>query len=385
MSLVWYVSSHGFGHAVRDVEVLNEIGRCQPDLKIILRGSVPAWFLQSSLRVAVDIQAANVDTGVVQIDSLHIDEEQTAQVAAVFYRGFAGRVEAEADVLRTSACEVVVGDIPPVAFAAAERAGIPSVALGNFTWDWIYGAYPQFDQIAPDVVPTIGTAYSSAALALRLPMHGGFDTMTEVVEDIPHIARRSAQGRQTARTLLGVGAAETIVLASFGGLGLTLDYERIARANPFRLIVTQQESAQAATAPNLIRLSRQEMSQRGLRYEDLVAASDVVVSKPGYGIVSECIANGAALLYTSRGRFAEQDVFIREMPEALRCRALPQEDLLSGRWRDAVSALLAQDAPARTPSTDGAAVAAAAILRLRSDPTRYTWPRARHTNDPETR
>ena len=36
--------------------------------------------------------------------------------------------------------------------------------------------------------------------------------------------------------------------------------------------------------------------------------------------VSDCIANGTALLYTSRGRFAEYDVLIREMPRYLRCR-----------------------------------------------------------------
>ena len=383
--IVWYTSSHGFGHAVRDIEVLNEIGRRQPELKIILRSTVPRWFLEASLRVPVDIQTADVDTGVVQIDSLRIDEEQTARIASAFYESWDARVELEAAVLRTIACEVVVGDIPPLAFAAAERAGIPSVALGNFTWDWIYAGYPQFERIAPDVVPTIGAAYSRATLALRLPMHGGFDTMTEVVEDIPHIARRSARGREAARRLLGASTAETVVLASFGGFGLMLDYENVARANPFRLIVTEQESAHPANAPNLVRLSREDMSRRGLRYEDLVAASDVVVSKPGYGIVSECIANGAALLYTTRGRFAEQDVFIGEMPQALRCFALPHEDLLSGRWRDAVAALLAQDAPSGLPPTDGAAVAAAAILRLLSDSTRYTWRRARHTNDPETR
>src|SRR5688500_8684470 len=201
--LVWYTSSHGFGHAVRDIEVLNEIGRRQPELKIILRSTVPRWFLEASLRVPVDIQTADVDTGVVQIDSLRIDEEQTARKAATFYESWDARVELEAAILRTIACEVVVGDIPPLAFAAAERAGIPSVALGNFTWDWIYASYPQFERIAPDVVPTIGTAYSRAALALRLPMHGGFDTMTEVVEDIPHVARRSARGRDAARRLLG--------------------------------------------------------------------------------------------------------------------------------------------------------------------------------------
>ena len=35
-----------------------------------------------------------------------------------------------------------MGDIPPLAFAAAAAAGVPAIALCNFTWDWIYGAYP---------------------------------------------------------------------------------------------------------------------------------------------------------------------------------------------------------------------------------------------------
>ena len=101
-----------------------------------------------------------------------------------------------------------------------------------------------------------------------------------------------------------------------------------------------------------------------LRYEDIVAAVDVVVSKPGYGIVSECVANGTPLLYTSRGRFAEYDVMLAEMPRMLRCRYIPQEDLLAGRWRDGVEALLAQDEPLERPRVDGAAMAARAIQQL---------------------
>ena len=49
----------------------------------------------------------------------------------------------------------------------------------------------------------------------------------------------------------------------------------------------------------------------GLRYEDVVGAVDVVITKPGYGIISECVANDTALLYTSRGHFVEYDVLVR--------------------------------------------------------------------------
>jgi L-arabinokinase len=99
-----------------------------------------------------------------------------------------------------------------------------------------------------------------------------------------------------------------------------------------------------------------------LTYPSLVAAADVVVSKPGYGIVSECIANGASLLYTDRGRFREHDVFVREMPQVLKCRYISPEDLKAGRWSDAIAGLLRQPDPPTHMATNGAEVAAQEII-----------------------
>ena len=235
--------------------------------------------------------------------------------------------------------------------------------LGNFTWDWIYAAYPQFETGAPGVIEAIGGAYARATRALRLPLHGGFETM-RTVRDIPFIARRSRRGRDEARRALGLSLTETVVLASFGGHNLGLDYGAIARGNPFRLLLTDYEYPHDAGADRLVRVTRRHMADRGLKYEDLIAAADAVVGKPGYGIVSECVANGAAFLYALRSRFAEQDVFEREMPDLLRCRRIENDDLLEGRWREPIEALLAQPPAPTVPPTNGAEEAATAILDL---------------------
>ena len=63
--------------------------------------------------------------------------------------------------------DVLLGDIPPLAFAAAARAGIPSVALGNFGWDWIYAAWPDFDA----AIAAVQAGYRQADVLLRLPLH----------------------------------------------------------------------------------------------------------------------------------------------------------------------------------------------------------------------
>ena len=110
-----------------------------------------------------------------------------------------------------------------------------------------------------------------------------------------------------------------------------------------------------------------DRAPQGLTYPDVVAAADVVVSKPGYGIVSECIANHTPLLYTSRGRFIEYDLFVAEMPRVLKCRHISQEDLFAGKWTEAIEELLQQSPPPERARVDGAAVAADEILALYED------------------
>jgi L-arabinokinase len=343
LRIVFYVSGHGFGHASRDVELVNAIAAADPDARFVARTMIPDW-LFARARTTVDVQPLATDTGLVQIDSLRFDEEETVRQAAAFYRTFDERADAEARVLEAARADLVVGDIPPLAFAAAARAGVKSLALGNFTWDWIYGIYPAFDTLAPNVIPAMRAAYATATRALRLPFHGGFEPMASVTDDIPLIARRSRRDPAETRRLLGVAAGRPFVLASFGAYGAPLPYDAITASGQFTLLVVEQ------------------LAPHGLLYEDLVAAADVVISKPGYGIVSECIANNTALLYTSRGHFIEYDVFVAEMPRWLRCRFIGQEDLVAGRWAGAISTLLAQPAPPDRTRVDGAEIAAGIIL-----------------------
>jgi L-arabinokinase len=342
MRIVFHVSGHGFGHASRDGEVIDAIFERDPGAIVVVRTSAPAWLFAGARR-PVEVQPAETDTGLSQIDSLRFDEQDTVRRAADFYATFAQRVDQEAALLGSLHADVVVGDIPPIAFAAAERAGVPSVAIGNFTWDWIYGAYGAFDR-HPSVLPTIRAAYRAATSGLRLPFHGGFEPMAGVIEDIPLVARRSRRDAADTRRMLGLSSDRPVVLASFGAYGARLPLDTIRATNDFTLLADER------------------LLRDGLRYEDLVAAADVVVSKPGYGIASECVANGTALVYASRGEFAEYDVLVAEMPRVLRCREIAQQDLFAGRWSEAVSAVLAQPPPPERWRVDGAQVAAERIL-----------------------
>ena len=218
MQIVFYISDHGFGHASRDIELINVIARRRPDTRFVVRTGVPHRLFETVIP-PLDLQQCETDTGVVQIDSLRLDEEGTARRAAEFYRGFGRRVDEEATVLSEAAADIVLGDVPPIAFAAAAKIGVPSVAIGNFTWDWIYGHYPSFDTVAPEVIPIIRRAYAPVTRALRLPLHGGFEPIAAVTRDIPFIARRSTRDPAETRRRLEVPDDNRLVLVSFGAYG----------------------------------------------------------------------------------------------------------------------------------------------------------------------
>ena len=298
-----------------------------------------------------------------QVDSLRLDETATLARASAFYTTLDDRARAEAAILSQHDCRFVVSDAPPLGCAAAAAAGIPSVVVTNFTWDWIYSGYAPEAAGFAELVPAIRAAYRRAEAAWRLPMHGAFEPFDNVV-DVPFIARHARHGRDHVRQTLDLPRERPLVLSSFGGYGVNgFDPAVLDCLDDYGVILTHREGEDRVANPplGLYQVSESQLYGSGLRYEDLVAASDVVATKPGYGILAECIANHTAVLYTSRGHFVEYDVLVREMPRFLRCGYIDHDALFGGRWRATLDRIMAAAPPPEQPPTNGADVIAQRI------------------------
>jgi hypothetical protein len=347
VSVVFYISGHGFGHASRSIEIINALIERRPHQRVIIRSSVAPWLVKRTAHPRVMLAPAEVDTGVVQLDSLTLDANASIARAEAFMATFEQRIATEVQFLREHEAVMTISDLPALGIAAAIAEGIPALASGNFTWDWIYEHY----QGGENVAAQIGAVYRNTTVALRMPMWGGFATMPKVW-DIPLVARRSRREADEVRRALGIPADKLAILASFGGYGLEgLNVDALRALSGYHVLL-----------PGMI--DEAAMYDRGYRYEDLVRAVDVVATKPGYGIISECIANGTALLYTSRGDFREYQVLVDAMPEFLRCRFIDHADLFGGNWQPHLDALLAEPDPPVTAETNGAEVAADILLDI---------------------
>jgi UDP:flavonoid glycosyltransferase YjiC (YdhE family) len=356
LKIVFYVTGHGFGHAVRQFAIVNALAQRRPELSIVVRTSVAPWLVGRSVPASVRLEPGAVDTGAIQRGSLDVDVPATLAAAQAFYADGDAWIAREAAFLTREGARLVVADIPPLPFSAARQAGVPAIGISNFTWDWIYEDYDA-RRLAPGLVEALEAHYATAVEGWRLPMHGGFSSFA-TMRDLPLVARVARQPRDLVRAALSLPLDRPLVLVSLGGFGAR-GIDLHAAAASLRGVADVVTTSFDAFTPGdgVHRVDESAMYGQRIRYEDLVGAVDVVASKPGYGIISECGANGTALLYTDRGRFCEYDVLVREMPRYVDGAFLDQEDLLAGRWRDAVTDLLARPPRAAAPA-EGAATAA---------------------------
>ncbi len=187
--LACYVSGHGYGHATRVGEVLREVRRREPSLPIAVVTSGPEQLyrraIAGSVRRSVLKPATSVSPRKARSSSTRTG---TVEAWRRFQAGYDDRVGREARWLRESMARVVLGDIPPLAFDAAAEAGVESIALANFSWDWIYrhlaARQPALHEAADHAARGLRALRAAARAAFRR-------RLVRVSAPRPHSARRA--------------------------------------------------------------------------------------------------------------------------------------------------------------------------------------------------
>ncbi len=354
-SVLFYITGHGYGHAVRSCQVIWNLKERCPELTVYVRSTVPEWLFEHP-HYSVEQSSQALDVGIVQDDSLRMELEPTLEACKGLHARIPSLIEQELDFISKHNISLVVGDVPPLCYEVATRAGVPSVAITNFSWS---GIYRGFLHALPKFLPLIEEMenfYRKTTLALNLPYSCEMEIFP-VREAIPFITRPSALEPREARKRFGIPNLATVVLLSFGGHGLQrLNLDRLLRQKEFFFIGTGNSLRKES---NLLILP---VAQRC--YVDLVRAADVIVSKPGYGIVADVIRHQVPLLYTDRGDFAEYPYLVKTLEDCATAEFIPQDDLISANLTPYLERLLAKKKHWPVVATNGASVASKKLLNL---------------------
>ncbi len=342
--ILFYVTGHGFGHATRVIEVINQILVRRPDLLPIINTTVPEWLFRREVRGGVQYVHCESDVGVVQTDWRRVEKLETLRRCDDLLKREPEFVRTQVDFISREDVSAIVSDIPAVAFRVAREAGIPGFGITNFSWDWIYASYLDEFPAYRGVVQHMRENYAMAERLLRLPFHGDLSAFASI-EDIPLIARHASLNRSETLERIGLDRTRRLVLMYLGDL----DHERVLPAG-------------SRARNDYLFVAFDSFSSRRVSFQDVLAAADAVVTKPGYGIVSDCIANRTPILYTERADFPEYQPLVDGIQRYAHGGFVPLEDLLRGTWLEHLERLLAAEPQWAEVATNGAEVAAERIL-----------------------
>src|SRR5271166_5994428 len=262
--LAFYVTSHGFGHLNRTVAVINHV---PADLPVVI-GSHPNLFPHWRERLTRPAELAGhvSDAGAVNPpgDSTATDGPATLELAARVHAEAMARVDEEARWLRDERVAALLCDAPAVPLVAARRA------------------YRQ------------ATTVFRAEPALRMAWLPG-------QVNVGMVANPGRDRRKELRGLLGLSSKEKLIYFYVGRYGQNdLDWGRLETYAAKGVHFVGYHSAPAGPLKNLHLLSPSEWHG-----SDLIASTDALVAKAGYGTVCEAMAGNTPIVYPPRRGFSE--------------------------------------------------------------------------------
>ncbi|KAJ6373385.1 hypothetical protein OIU76_027678, partial [Salix suchowensis] len=166
----YYVTGHGFGHATRVVEVVRNLILAGHDVHVVT-GAPDFVFTSEIQSPRLFIRKVLLDCGAVQADALTVDRlaslEKYSETAVKPRESI---LATEIEWLNSIKADLVVSDVVPVACRAAADAGIRSVCVTNFSWDFIYAEYVMAaGNHHRSIVWQIAEDYSHCEFLIRLP------------------------------------------------------------------------------------------------------------------------------------------------------------------------------------------------------------------------
>ena len=357
LSIAYYISAHGYGHGVRSCSIIRAINELYPQLTVHIVSKLPADFLSNQSGSARNrVRAESFDVGMIQLDSIRADVDATLKEVERFYSTRKNMAEQEQAFLAETGIDLIVADIPGLPIEAAAMAGIPRVAIGNFGWDWIYSDFmPRNPRWVP-IVEMFREQYAKADLLLRLPFCENMNAFPHV-EDVPLIANPGRARRSEIAALAGCDPEKRWVLLSFTALEWSEEaLKRVEAIDDYEFLTVFPLQWQRR---NIYCIDREQVP-----FSDVIASADAVISKPGFGILSDCIVNRKPLIYADRSDFREYPILEESIRKYLKHVHIPAAKLYAGDLRESLNGIWSKPDPELTLRQGGARIAAQRIAGL---------------------
>ena len=265
-------------------------------------------------------------------------------------------VAQEAEYLENKNIGLIVVDIPAIPLESAALLGIPRLAVGNFAWDWIYSAFLTRNSRWGPIVDFYREAYAKADLLLRLPFCEEMNAFPHI-ENIPLVASPGNSRRADIARFTGCHPEKKWILLSF----TTLDWSDDALARVERIMDYEFFTVLPLA---WMRSNIHPLNPEQVAFSDVIASMDAVISKPGFGILSDCVVNQKPLIYADRRDFLEYGILEAAVHKYLKHVHIAAYDLYRGDLRECLDRIWKSPDPREMLPQGGDQIAAHRIAQF---------------------
>ncbi|MDR4498237.1 MAG: hypothetical protein MRK02_10005 [Candidatus Scalindua sp.] len=332
--IAYFISPHGFGHAARAASVMEAVHEIMPSIQFEIFTKVPEWFFEQSLTGLFTCHDVLTDIGLVQITPLSEDLPGTLQCLNEFLPFDNKQITRLAKLVNRTKCELIICDIAPMGIEVAKTAGIPSLLIENFTWDWIYRGYVHPDFPVDHHIHYLKKVFDSADYHIQTePV---CLRCTSDLTTVPVSRKARSSSRQT-RQRLGIPDKTKTVLITMGGIPEKYTFFKQLAHHQDTFFIIPGNSQSKQLLGNLVLLPHHS----DFYHPDLMNSCDAVIGKIGYSTLAEAYHAGVPFGYVPRPAFCESrrlEMFVRNHMEGC---SITDKQFHEGCWIDILPDLLA--------------------------------------------
>ncbi|MDA8137723.1 MAG: glycosyltransferase [Desulfobacteraceae bacterium] len=352
-TIAYFISYHGFGHATRAAAVMAAFKRLLPQVRFELFTNCPRPLFESAIGDDFGYFDLQADVGVVQRSPLEEDFEATGRKLSAWIPFDPRLIERAAQHLQRQGCQLVICEISPLGIAAARGAGVPSVLIENFTWDFIYEPYLE-------QVPGLEMySYYLKNIFSQADLHIQTEPVCRPAESAIQVAPISRMPRtapEETRTRLKVPLDAKMVVVSMGGVPDQFRFlGRLPAAIEPYIVIPSADHLYCGHERIILLPTHSEFF-----HPDLLLAADLLIGKAGYSTIAEVYHTGVPFGYVPRPQSPETPALERFIKDHLSAQAISAQEYTEGRWFAMLPDLLKM--PRGRPTQKNGADAVARLL-----------------------
>lgn len=301
-TIAFFISDHGFGHASRNIPIIRYILEVNNDINIIIKtGKVQGEFIRGligDVNKRVTYYFDNMDVGLVLKEgSLDIHVEKLTEKVNMYINSFDNRSLNEEMFLKENRIDLVVSDIVPWIFKSTKALNIPSILISNFTWVGIYK-----EHLSEEICEKYKECYRLADKALFYELY--MEEMKNYIRNYEEVSLCSRDFDLEKADKIKQSFKKPIVYISVGR-SVDLNEEIDVSSLEYNFIVTD--------GIKLIGNNVYYLDKETPNTQDYLMASDFVITKAGFGTISEALLGKKKIAVLSRDNVAEDRNTIKKL------------------------------------------------------------------------